>query len=379
MNEGTQDITEYNDEDLGADISLPDIPIPTAQDEEKKVVEDAVEVAFKFSFVGAGQGGSRIAETFSKLGYRKIAAINTAAQDLNTVKLDNKLCIGEGGAGKDLALAEKYFNESREDVMDFLRYSFGETFDKIFVCAGAGGGSGAGTVTPLVDLSLELSKTIEASSNKVGVILALPKKSEGAKVAQNAAEVLRKVWQCVKEGTVSPLIILDNEKIGKLYPNLVVSNFWRHANSSIAGLFHLFNLTSSKDSTYTSFDKNDYNSILESGLMVLGASPVDKWDDPVSVSRAIRENVKNNVLSGGVDLSTGNCAGAVIIGGKDQLDNIPQSTLDQAFEQLVRMLKAGGVVHRGIYVGDKPNLTVFTAIGGLGKPEEKLRELESWS
>ena len=65
MNEGTQDITEYNDEDLGADISLPDIPIPTAQDEEKKVVEDAVEVAFKFSFVGAGQGGSRIAETFS--------------------------------------------------------------------------------------------------------------------------------------------------------------------------------------------------------------------------------------------------------------------------------------------------------------------------
>mgnify|MGYP003316629931 CR=1 FL=1 len=60
------------------------------------------------------------------------------------------------------------------------------------------------------------------------------------------------------------------------------------------GLVLLFNLTAAKDSTFTSFDRNDYNSILESGLMVFGASPVEKWDDPVSVSRAIRENVKNN-------------------------------------------------------------------------------------
>jgi hypothetical protein len=30
-------------------------------------------------------------------------------------------------------------------------------------------------------------------------------------------------------------------------------------------------------------------------------------------------------------------------------------------------------------VGDKPNLTVFTAIGGLGLPKEKLEELKSWS
>ena len=81
MSEGTQDITEYND-GFGTDISLPEIPLPTAQEEEKKVIKDDVEVAFKFAFVGAGQGGCRIAETFSKLGYRKVAALNTAEQDL---------------------------------------------------------------------------------------------------------------------------------------------------------------------------------------------------------------------------------------------------------------------------------------------------------
>ena len=41
------------------------------------------------------------------------------------------------------------------------------------------------------------------------------------------------------------------------------------------------------------------------------------------------------------------------------------------------MLKAGNVVHRGIYSGDKPNLTVYTAIGGLDRPSEKLKELKT--
>jgi cell division GTPase FtsZ len=123
MSEGTQDITEYNDE-LSVDIELPDIPIPTAVEEEKKVVKDEVEVAFKFAFIGAGQGGSRIAETFNKFGYRKIAAINTAEQDLNTIKLDNKLCIGDGGAGKDPEKAAEIYKSKEEDVLDFMRYSF---------------------------------------------------------------------------------------------------------------------------------------------------------------------------------------------------------------------------------------------------------------
>ena len=48
----------------------------------------------------------------------------------------------------------------------------------------------------------------------------------------------------------------------------------------MAGLFHLFNHTASKDSTYSAFDSNDYGSLLNSGLMVFGASPVNDWNDP---------------------------------------------------------------------------------------------------
>ena len=358
------------------DVSLPDILIPPPAVEEKiDEIKDEVDVSFNFAFIGAGQGGSRIAETFHTLGYRKIAALNTAEQDLNTIKLKNKLLIGDGGAGKDRGYADSIFKERREDVIDFMRYSFGEQIDRIFVCAGAGGGTGSGIVSSLTEAAKELQETVNAKSKQVGVILALPKKSEGAKVAANAKETLNDVWKLVESGVVSPLIILDNEKIGKLYPDLVVSNFWNTANMSIAGLFHLFNLTTAKDSSYTSFDSNDYKTILDSGLMVFGASPVQNWQDPVSISRAIRENLQNNLLSGDIDLSTGDCAAAVVIGSKEQLDNVPQSSVDQAVAQLNRVLKPGSVVHSGIYTGDRDTLTIFTAVGGLGKPTAMLENL----
>ena len=149
-------------------------------------------------------------------------------------------------------------------------------------------------------------------------------------------------------------------KLGQLYPNLAISKFWDTANRSMASLFHLFNLTCAKDSTYSTFDANDYKQVLDSGILVYGASPVKDWDDPVAVSRAIRENLKGNLLTGGIDISTGTCAGAIVIGGNEQLDNIRQSALDDAFSQLSRMLRPNSLVHRGIYSGDKPNLTIFT-------------------
>ena len=314
----------YGESDV--DITMPDIPMPEPEPEKKTEVKDELDGAFNFAFIGAGQGGSRIAETFHQLGYRKTAAINTAMQDLNTLKLiDNKLCIGDGGAGKDPRVAEELFNKKSEDVLDFMKYSFGEELDRVIVSLGAGGGSGAGMMEPLVYTAKELQESVKASAKQVGVILALPKASEGKKVNANAYKTLKKAFDLVDKGIVSPLIILDNEKITKLYPNLVVSNFLLTANMSMCGLFNLFNITASRDSSYSSFDRKDYETILDSGCIVFGASPVGDWKDPVSIARAVRENLKNNLLSGGLDLSSGTCAAAIVIGGKEQLDKFRSS------------------------------------------------------
>ena len=358
------------------DVSMPNIPIPIPPEPKQEKNKDECDVSFKFAFVGAGQGGSRIAESFHRLGYRKLSAINTAQQDLNTIELiENKLLIGEGGAGKNPEVAAKAYGKSKEDVLDFLRFSFGEDYDRIFVCAGAGGGTGAGSVVPLVHTVNELNEIVNAPTRKVGVILALPKVSEGKKVNANAFNTLNEAYDLVEKGMISPLIILDNEKINKLYPGLAVAPFWQTANSSIAGLFHLFNLVSAKDSSYSSFDPNDYKTILDSGLIVFGAAPISDWKNPMNITKTVRDNVAGNVLSGGVDLKTGNMAGVVMIGGNNILENAPQENLDLAFEQFSRILGRGSTVHRGIYSGNQDDLTVYTVIGGLGRPDQKLQEL----
>jgi len=374
-------VHEYSNHSNNMDIELPEdlilTPEPEIQQTSKKVIKDEVDVAFKFAFVGAGQGGSRIAETFEKIGYRRVAVINTAQQDLNGISVTNKRCIGNGGAGKDHAVASKVFQENKEDITDFLKYSFGDDFDKIFVCAGAGGGTGAGMTEDLIHTCKEIQETNKCESKKVGLFLALPKYSEGKKVCSNAISILEKAYKLVEDGIVSPLIVIDNEKITKLYPNLPVSKFWQTANMSISGVFHLFNMISSKDSSYTSFDKKDYQTVLEGGAMIFGTSKVKDWKDPIAISRSVRENLKNNLLCGGFDISTGTLAAAVAMASPEVLNELPESHLDQAFEQLNRMLGAGSTLHRGVYSSNKNDLNIFTAVSNLAKPDEKIKELTS--
>jgi cell division GTPase FtsZ len=377
---------ENNDDQIKAiygeaDISMPDLMMPEASEDveqlenEMKVIEDRFKGSFDFCFIGAGQGGCRVAQAFHRLGYGRVAAVNTAEQDLNTLNIENKLCIGDGGAGKEPDLAKKAIEERKEDVLDFMRYSFGQKFDRIFVCAGAGGGSGSGMVVPLVNIAKEVQELHKTTDKQVGVILTLPKKSEGKKVSINAYNVVKQVYSLVRQNIVSPLIILDNEKVAQMYPNVAVSKFFDVANSSLTGLFHLFNLTSAKDSSYSSFDKNDYRGILNSGMMLFGASPVKNFKDPVEISRVVRSNLKGNLLCGSVDVTTGNTAGVIVVGGPEILDSLPQSFIDEALDQINRMLQAGSVVHGGVYSGDKPNLNIFSAVGGLAEPSKRMEEL----
>lgn len=357
------------------DVNVPEIPLPATN--EVVEVKDEFEGGFKFAFVGAGQGGGRIAQTFYKLGYRRICAVNTAQQDLATLDIPNKMCLGtSGGAGKNPIVAKAAFKEHKEDVLDFMRRSFGPSLDRIFVCAGAGGGTGAGTVVQLVDTAVELQKSLRCPNEKVGVIVALPKLAEGKRVAANAYNTLNDLLFLVEKGNISPLIVVDNEKIGTLYPKLAVDPFWDTANMSVCSLFHLFNTVCLKHSHYTSFDKADLQTVLDSGHITFGANPVDKFTDETDISYAVRNNLRRNILTGGVDLGSGTVAAAVVIGGVEILNTLPQAYIEHAFDQLNRMLKPGNTVHRGIYRGNKPTLVVYTIIGGLGRPEERLTDLK---
>ena len=365
----------FTDDDLGVDI--PDIPLPSQAPVEEKL-EDKFDSAYKFAVIGVGQGGSRLAETFWKLGYRRVAVINTAAQDLKSVKVprENKLLIGGQGVGKDRKVAEAIFNENREDVLDFLKRTFKGGFDRVLVCIGAGGGTGAGGGPVVVDIARDLCETygVEGSPTdaRVGAVVALPTRAEGSKVQLTAKETANSLIASSQEGTLSPLIILDNERIKQIYPKLSVNQFWGTANTSICSLFHLFNKIAAQDSQYTAFDKADLDTIFSSGIISFGAVPVAFEGDTVEetdISYAVRDNLKKNILAN-IEVSTGDVSACVVIGDRKTLDNTPQESLEHGFEQLSRLLGEGSTVHRGIYHTAKKGLVVYTIIGGIKAPEQ---------
>ena len=125
-------------------IDFPDIPLPDDEPIEDAIKDTFDDAAFNFAVVGVGQGGSRLAESFWNLGYRRVGVINTAQQDLSLIKIpeSNKLLIGDGGAGKNPDAADEVFRTRYEDILDFLKKTFGAGYERVLVCAGAGGGTG---------------------------------------------------------------------------------------------------------------------------------------------------------------------------------------------------------------------------------------------
>jgi len=371
---------ELNQEIEEGVVVVPDIPLPII-DDTSDVIDDNFSSAFKFGIVGSGQGGARLTEAFHSLGYNRVCTINMTVQDQVAIKIpsDNKLEIGTSGAGKNPNVAEAKIKDRYEDVYDLMRRCFGVSYDRILVTVGAGGGTGGGTVETLVDIAHDVLQSLKIEKDgecRVGVIIALPKNSEGSKVLANTYRLMRRLFRMVDSGTISPLIIIDNEKIKRIFPGKDVASFWQVANQSVCSLFHLFNTIACTESPLTTFDISDFGSILDSGIITFGATPLAKWADKTDISFAVRDNLVRNIL-GSVDVRTGNIAGCVVIGGKSILSDVPEDYLDHAFEMLTRIMADNSTVHRGVYYGSKDNLTVYTSVGGLQPPAERMREISS--
>ncbi len=67
------------------DFAMPDIPEPPQSEKPEPKDKDAV--GFKFGFIGAGQGGGKLAETFSQIGYARVGVINTVTTTPNESEL----------------------------------------------------------------------------------------------------------------------------------------------------------------------------------------------------------------------------------------------------------------------------------------------------
>ena len=385
---------KMSDTDTISDIEIPDIVIPDLPIEDFEIPEEqdlgivsthggSVEIAL----LGAGQGGSRVAEAFYKLGYTKTVVVNTAQHDLKYINIPEaqKLHIGSAaqGAGKNMEAGRAAAEESDQEIYNLLQKVFGKT-ERILVTVGAGGGSGAGSCQTLVGLAKRYLTYVgyEDAASRVGVIAALPTAGEAAspRVANNASSLVTELCDMADDEEISPLIIVDNDKIKKLYPGMTVKQFWPTVNGTIAGLFHTFNAITSQESGYTSFDPADYGSILSTpGCMILGVTAVKDWETGTGISSALKSNLMKTLLAGGFDLTTAQAVGTVVIGGGDIFETATglMDSIEYGFDT-VATITGNAIVHRGIYEAGQGKLRVYTIMGGLTRPQKRIDELSKF-
>lgn len=353
--------------------------------QEELGVKDNIHGSTRYAWIGSGQCGGRIVKSFYDLGYNKAIAVNTTHHDLDLLDIpaDQKLLmdIGANGAGKDIKRGRQATREYNQDITDKMRAVFGTNIDQIMVAIGAGGGTGSGSAVELVDIAKKYARSIGLSSpgKRVGVVMTLPDVGEAHSpiVAHNAYTVARELSDLAAANEISPLIIIDNEKVSKLYPGMTVKSFWPSINQTVAGLFDIFNSLSAMSSQYTSFDPADYHSIMRAGnCSIMGLTKVTQFRDRFELSKAVKKNLQKTLLAGGFDLTTARLAGCIVVGGKKMMANTPglADNINFAFDALAE-ITGNASIHRGIYEDGRETLRVYTIIGGLDAPLMRFEEL----
>jgi cell division GTPase FtsZ len=371
-------------------LDIEDLDLEALEGEDAQGVEDESGGALTYAVIGSGQGGGRIAKAFYDLGYKKTVAFNTAKADLTLLDLpdDHKFYVdhsGGQGAGKDQEKGRAAYESRDQEIFNKMRQIFGENIDRILVCVGVAGGSGGGSVHTLVNIAKRYFTYVgkENANERVGVVASLPTTGESASptVAKNAFNRMTELCASAENGEFAPLVIIDNDKIKKLYPKLTVKQFWPTLNKTVAGLFHIFNVLATKNSDYTTFDPADYDTIMKTkGCMILGATTVKNPEDETSVSNALKQNLETTLLAGGFDLTTAEGAASIVVGGSELYETVPglMDAIEYGFDTLAA-ITGGAVVHRGIYEDPKKQkLVAYTMVGGLDAPQKRLEDLKKF-
>jgi cell division GTPase FtsZ len=377
-----------NGVDIIAPITLEDYDIP---EDEPDLVVPTVEGAIRYAFIGTGQGGGRLAAEAYKLGYKKAVVINTAKQDLQLTDVppEHKLLldIGPGGAGKDPSRGEEAATKHQQEIFDLMRRVFGRQIDHIMICAGAGGGSGGGSVIPIATVIAKrylqsLGYSGEELDKRVGVILTLPRAMEqnSPRVAQNAVTVAERVSELAESNSITPLIIVDNAKITSMYPKLTQATLWPTVNQGVMQLFNIFNQLPLLPSPYTSFDAADYETTMRcGGHMVMGVTSVKpeliKPDmDETDLSRMLRHSLDKTLLAEGFDLHTAKYVAGVISGSNATMANLPDSAVQYVYDMLSKITGCN-TLHQGQYEDNRDGIRIYTVIAGLQRPEKRYAQL----
>ena len=286
--------------------------------------------------IGVGGGGGNAVEYMYSKGICDVDFVlcNTDAQILENSPVPVKILLGREltdghGAGNNPAIGAKSAEESLEEIKEMLR----KNTKMAFITAAMGGGTGTGAAPVIAKLAKDMGILT------VGIV-SIPARFEGPKRLNQAREGLRSL-----KDNVDCLIVIDNEKIKRIYGSQTISAAFAKANDVLniaaKGIAEVITLPG-----YINVDFADVKTVMtNSGVAIMGAAQASGED---RARRAITEALDSPLLNNND-----------IRGAKDILLNITSGTDEVTMNEMTEITSI--IIHR---VGDSA-----AVIWGVGTDE----------
>ena len=236
--------------------------------------------------IGVGGGGGNAVNHMYKEGIHEVSFVvcNTDRKALEESPVPVKLQLGhEGlGAGNRPAKAREATEESIEEVKNMLN----DGTKMVFITAGMGGGTGTGAAPTIARITKEMDILT------VGIVT-IPFRWEGDKKIDQALDGVEEISK-----NVDALLVINNEKLGEIYPDLSVKNAFAKANDtllvaakSIAEIITMRGIIN--------LDFNDVKTVMKDGGVAIMSTGYGEGEN--RVSKAI-ENAKHSPLLNNNDI-----------------------------------------------------------------------------
>ena len=311
----------------------------------------------RIKVVGIGGGGNNTLNRIAQVGVAgaKTIAINTDAQDLIETKADKKILIGREltrglGAGAAPKIGEESAREQENDIRDSLKDS-----DMIFITSGMGGGTGTGAAPVVAEIAKKSGALV------VGVVT-IPFAMEGNRRYENAMLGISKM-----ERFVDTLIVIPNEKLLEIAPNLPLHTAFRFADeiltNAVKGISELVTTNG-----LINLDFADIKAVMtDAGMAMIGLGEADSENrSEESVERAL-----NTPL---LDVDLKNASGALV-----NVTGGPDMTLEDARKIVAKVsetLDEDAKIIWGAQIMDDLEKVIKTMVVITGVKSEQIRGIK---
>jgi cell division protein FtsZ len=192
---------------------------------EDIIPDDWIEKGNIIKVIGVGGGGTNAVSYMyeQRMEHIDYVVCNTDFQHLSTSPVPQKLQLGgvitKGlGAGTDYLVGKKAATESIDDINNILT----GTNEMVFVTCGMGGGTGTGAAPVIAEAAKSKGLLTVA-------VVTIPFRDEGPDAMYRATEGIRELSR-----HVDSLLIIDNQRLYDVYPDLKFFDALNKANEVLA-------------------------------------------------------------------------------------------------------------------------------------------------